>query len=384
MNPELRDAPVGQRVLQRVDATCADTHARATTLTTARGTIHTPMFMPVGTAGTVRGVSSDELRALGAEIILANTYHLFLRPGVAALRELGGVHALADWKGPLLTDSGGYQFFSLRHLAKFDEDGVSFRSHLDGTLFRFTPEVAIDVQDAIGTDIAMVLDHCPPLPSPARAIEEAVRRTTAWALRCRAAAADRSCAVFAIAQGGTDPALRRGHVDELAALDFDGYALGGLAVGETPAEMYDTLEAVAPHMPVARPRYLMGVGKPIDLVEAIARGIDIFDCVMPTRNARNGQVFTRDGKVNLRNASHARDRGPIDAECSCAACRTYSRAWMHHMIRGNELLGLRLATLHNLAYYLDLVRAARASIQAGTFASWRDQTVARWRAGTGT
>lgn len=374
---EPRDRPVGQRATFTLLHT--DGAARAGVVQTARGSIETPIFMPVGTSGTVKGISSDELEALGAQIILANTYHLYLRPGVSSLRALGGVHKLANWKGPLLTDSGGYQFFSLSKLARFDDDGVDFRSHLDGSKHRFTPELAIAVQDAIGSDIAMVLDQCPALPATQQVLEQAVRRSTAWAMRCRDAAADTGCAVFAIAQGGTNVALRRAHVEELIAGDFDGYALGGLAVGEAPEEMYETIGEVVPHMRRDRARYLMGVGRPIDLLEAVDRGIDMFDCVMPTRNARNAQVFTRRGKLNLRNARFGLDSEPIDDGCTCPACANYSRAWIHHMLRGGEMLALRLTTLHNLRYYLDLIKAARRAIVEGRYAAFRRETEAAWR-----
>ncbi len=368
-----------RRLTFTLQARSSETLARAGVLDTPRGRIRTPIFMPVGTLGTVKTLSPDELRDdVGAEIILANTYHLYLRPGEATLQRVGGLHRFMGWDRPLLTDSGGYQFFSLRELAKFDDDGVSFRSHLDGSRHRFTPERAVEVQAAIGSDIMMALDHCPPLPSPAKDIEAAMRRTTAWARRCLDASHDVPGALFCIVQGGTDVALRRAHVEELAAMPFEGLALGGLAVGETPQEMYDTIEAVTPAMPRDRPRYLMGVGRPEDLVEAIARGIDMFDCVMPTRNARNAQVFTRAGKLNLRNARFATDDRPLDDACGCGACTTFSRSYVHHLVRAGEVLGIRLTTLHNLRYYLDLVREARLAIEEDRFIAWRAATRAGW------
>lgn len=370
------------RLTFSLEATSSETMARAGRLRTPRGEIRTPIFMPVGTLGTVKTLSPDELRRdVGAEIILANTYHLYLRPGEQTLRRVGGLHRFMGWDRPLLTDSGGYQFFSLRDLARFDDDGVSFRSHIDGSRHRFTPERAIEIQAAIGSDIMMALDHCPPLPSPAGDVERAMRRTTAWARRCLDASSDVEGALFAIVQGGTNVTLRRAHVEELAALPFEGLALGGLAVGETPQEMYDTIEAVTPAMPADRPRYLMGVGRPQDLVEAIVRGIDMFDCVMPTRNARNAQVFTRTGRMNLRNARFAADDRPIDDACGCGTCSTFTRAYVHHLIRAGEVLGIRLTTLHNLRYYLDLVRDARQAIEGDRVSAWRHGVYEGWASG---
>lgn len=363
----------------RLDAT--DGAARAATIETRRGRIETPIFMPVGTQGTVKTASPSELNALGAQIILGNTYHLYLRPGTEVLDRFGGLHAFAGWSGPLLTDSGGFQFYSLADLAKFDDDGVSFQSHLDGSRHRFTPEKVIAIQRAIGSDIMMVLDQCPALPATEQTLEVAVRRSTDWAVRSLAAWQEGDGAVFAIAQGGTNVARRTAHIEALAEHAFHGLALGGLAVGEAPEEMYDTIEACGPAMPVDRPRYLMGVGRPEDILEAIARGIDMFDCVMPTRNARNGQVFTRSGKLNLRNARFSTDDAPIDPACACPACRQHSRAYVHHLIRAKEVYGIRLTTLHNLQYYLDLVRGARDAVLSGQFAAYRSACRAGWDAG---
>ena len=353
--------------------------ARAGTITTPRGVIETPIFMPVGTLGTVRTQSTEDLTGVGAQIILANTYHLHLRPGADLVRELGGLHAFMNWDRPILTDSGGFQFFSLSHLAKFSEDGVKFRSHHDGSSHFFSPEVCIGVQAALGSDIMMQLDQCPALPATSRILDDAIRRSTSWASRCLDAARSApSGALFAIVQGGTDVERRLAHLERLNELEFHGYALGGLAVGEEPAEMYDTVEAVAPQMPRDRPRYLMGVGRPVDILESIARGIDMFDCVMPTRNARNGQVFSRSGKLNLRNARFRSDSGPIDPECSCTACSQHSRAYIHHLIRNHEVLGIRLTTTHNLTYYLDLVRGAREAVMVDEFEAYRRSCHAGW------
>ena len=363
----------------RLDAT--DGAARAATISTRRGAIETPIFMPVGTQGSVKTTSPAELRTAHAQIILGNTYHLYLRPGLDVLESFGGLHRFAGWSGPVLTDSGGYQFFSLSALARFDDDGVSFQSHHDGSRHRFTPERVVEIQRAIGSDIMMVLDQCPALPATTATLDEAIRRSTAWALRSLAARRPTDGALFAIAQGGTDVARRCEHIATLAAEGFDGIALGGLAVGESAEEMYSTLAACVPSMPADRPRYLMGVGRPEDILEAIARGIDMFDCVMPTRNARNAQVFTRSGKLNLRNAKYRFSDAPIDRECRCLACREHSRGYIHHLIRSKEVYGIRLTTLHNLTYYMDLVRGARAAIVGGRFEEYGAACRAGWSAG---
>ena len=366
----------------RVEA--RDGNARAGTLQTPRGVVQTPIFMPVGTVGTVKSLMPDELEALGAQIILANTYHLYLRPGEPVLEQHGGLHRMMGWDRPILTDSGGYQFFSLRHLARFDRDGVTFQSHVDGSRHRFTPERVIDIQRTIGSDVMMVLDHCSELPAPRAALERAMATTTDWALRSLRHVverpAERDGAVFAILQGGTEHDLRVRHRDELCAHEFDGFAVGGLSVGEAPAVMYDVLETAVPGMPQERPRYLMGVGRPEDLVAGIERGVDMFDCVMPTRNARNGGTFTRTGRLNMRNGRHRTDERPIDERCGCPACRRFTRSYILHLFRTNEMLGPRLVTLHNLHYYLDLVTEARAAIAAGRFASWAAETRSGWAA----
>jgi len=357
----------------RFTVTHQDGRARAATLETARGRIETPLFMPVGTAGTVKGLTVDELAAppLDAHIILGNTYHLYLRPGLEVVERLGGLHAMMAWPRPILTDSGGFQIFSMKEISRLDDDGCDFRSHLDGSRHRLTPERSIEIQAALGSDIAMVLDHCPPGDAGPALVEEAMRRTSAWARRCLAAPRAPEQALFAIVQGGTDVARRLAHLEELAAIGrFDGFALGGLSVGEPIPVMYEVLDQVASRLPAERPRYLMGVGTPQDLVVGIGRGIDMFDCVMPTRNARNGQLFTSRGRVVIGNAAHRLDPGPVDPECPCQTCTRYSRAYLRHLFHSKEILYSRLATLHNLTYYLGVVRRARAAVVTGTYASF--------------
>jgi queuine tRNA-ribosyltransferase len=340
--------------------------ARAGVITTPRGRIETPIFMPVGTAGTVKGLTVGELAAppLDAHIILGNTYHLSLRPGMDVVAACGGLHKMMGWDRPILTDSGGFQVFSLAALGKVDEDGVTFRSHIDGAPMRLTPEKSIEIQAALGSDIAMAFDECPPGEAPREVVERALARTTAWAARCLTAPRAPGQALFGIVQGGTDVGLRRRHLGEIAAMDFDGIALGGLSVGEAPAEMYRVLDEFAHELPADKPRYLMGVGTPDDLKRAIAAGVDMFDCVMPTRNARNGQLFTSAGKLVISNAKYRLDTGPIDPECPCEACTRYSRAYVRHLFMAQEILYMRLATLHNLTHYLRLVRAIRAELLA--------------------
>ena len=366
------------RLTHRVDAT--DGQARATTIGLARGTLATPLFMPVGTLGTVKTLDPDDIRGTGAQIILGNTYHLYLRPGAALLRDLGGLHRFMGWEGPILTDSGGFQFFSLRHLARYDDEGVTFQSHLDGGTHRFRPEDVVDIQRAIGSDIMMVLDECPPLPASQETLEAAVRRSTAWALRSLVHAGDQPNALFAIAQGGTDVALRLAHIRTLAEHAFDGLALGGLAVGEATEEREATLRAVVPEMPVDRPRYLMGVGKPQDVLAGIEAGVDLFDCVLPTRNARTGYGYTRLGRITVKQARWARDERPLDPTCGCSTCARFSRAYLSHLFRNREMLGQRLLTVHNLHYYLTLVGEARQAILEGRFAAFAAQTRALWLA----
>jgi queuine tRNA-ribosyltransferase len=338
--------------------------ARAGVIETPRGRIETPIFMPVGTAGTVKGLAVGELEAppLDAHIILGNTYHLSLRPGMDVVSACGGLHEMMGWSRPILTDSGGFQVFSLAALGKVDDGGVTFRSHVDGAPMRLTPERSLEIQATLGSDIAMAFDQCPPGDAPREVVEQAMARTTAWARRCLAAPRAPGQALFGIVQGATHIDLRRRHIGEIAAMDFDGIALGGLSVGEAPAQMYEVLDAVAHELPADKPRYLMGVGTPDDLRRAIAAGVDMFDCVMPTRNARNGQLFTSQGKLVISNAKYRLDTGPLDPECPCEACTRYSRAYLRHLFMAQEILYMRLASLHNLTHYLRLVRSIRAEI----------------------
>ncbi|TMQ02498.1 MAG: tRNA guanosine(34) transglycosylase Tgt [Deltaproteobacteria bacterium] len=339
-------------------------HARAGILHTPRGDIPTPVFMPVGTAGTVKAMTPDELRAppLDARIILGNTYHLYLRPGLDVIEAAGGLHRFAAWDRPILTDSGGFQVFSLAAINEIDDGGVTFRSHIDGSKHRLTPELAMHIQGVLGSDIAMCFDQCAPGDAAPEVQEVALARTTAWAVRCRAVQRPAGQALFGIVQGGIDTARRQRHAAEITALDFDGHALGGLAVGEKLDDTYRIVDEIAHTLPAGRPRYLMGVGTPADLTRSIAAGIDMFDCVMPTRNARNGYLFTQAGRVNIPNAQHRSDFGPIDPECPCATCRSHSRAYLRHLYAAKEILYSRLATLHNLTFYARHVRRLRDDI----------------------
>jgi queuine tRNA-ribosyltransferase len=349
--------------------------ARRGIMTTAHGPVETPAFMPVGTQGTVKSVTPDELHRCGASIILSNTYHLFLRPGHELIRELGGLHRFMGWSGPILTDSGGFQVFSMEGLRDLDDDGVTFRSHLDGSLRRLTPESSMEIQAALGSDIAMVLDECPPLPASRERLTAAVARTTAWARRCQEASRGPGVA-FGIVQGGTDKSLRERSAREIVALDFPGYAIGGVSVGEAPESIAEVARFTAAQLPAERPRYLMGVGRPEDLVEAVAAGIDMFDCVMPTRNARNGTLFTSLGRVNIKREEFRSDPRPLDPACACEACGRYSRAYLRHLFVSNEILGARLNTIHNLTFYLGLMKSMREAISLGTFAAFRESTLA--------
>jgi len=341
-------------------------HARAGILHTPRGDIPTPVFMPVGTLGTVKAMTADELQAepIDAKIILGNTYHLYLRPGLEVMGIAGGLHKFAAWDRPILTDSGGFQVFSLAAINEIDDDGVTFRSHIDGSKHRLTPEVSMHIQKVLGSDIAMCFDQCPPGDAPQDVQEVALARTTAWAARCRRAERAEGQALFGIVQGGIDPQRRLRHMAEITPLDFDGHALGGLAVGEKVEDTYRVLDEVAHQLPADKPRYLMGVGTPTDLERGIAAGIDMFDCVMPTRNARNGYLFTTQGRVNIPNAKNRTDLGPIDPTCPCSTCRTHSRAYLRHLYIAKEILYSRLATLHNLTFYARHVRAIRDRILA--------------------
>jgi queuine tRNA-ribosyltransferase len=363
-----------------IDAT--DGGARAGHATTASGrSFVTPCFMPVGTRGAVKGVDADDLVAVGAEVVLANTYHLMLKPGAAAIEALGGLHRFTGWGGPMLTDSGGFQVFSLPEgTVKVDDDGVTFRSTYDGSAHRLTPERAVAVQAQIGADIQMVLDVCPPLPSAPAVIRQAVERTAAWAARARAAsAAQRSTqAQFGIVQGGIDEELRRESAQRTMALGFEGYGVGGLSVGETRAEMDAPLRAALAELPGDRVRYLMGVGDPARMVDAVGAGIDLFDCVLPTRHARHGTMLTTAGRLNLRNARFLADDGPLDPTCGCRVCARWSRGYLRHLLTVQEPTGARLLTVHNLAWLLGFVRDMRAAIVAGRFAGFRADTLAVW------
>ena len=354
-----------------------DGRARRGRLEFARGRVETPVFMPVGTYGTVKGMTPEELTSLGARIILGNTFHLMLRPGEAIVRAHGGLHGFMHWDGPILTDSGGFQVWSLAELRKISEEGVRFASPVDGSPVFLGPERSMQIQRALGADIVMAFDECTPYPATEQEARASMELSLRWAARCREAHGDNPAALFGIVQGGMHDGLRRESLAGLVSLGFDGYALGGLSVGEPAEERNAVIEAVEPAMPADSPRYLMGVGTPEDLVESVARGIDMFDCVMPTRHARNGYLFTRRGTVRIRNARHREDTAPLDPECACYTCRHFSRAYLRHLERCNEILGARLNTIHNLHYYLDLMAQARAAIEAGRFEAWRRDFHAR-------
>jgi len=350
-----------------------DGRARLGRMRTAHGAVDTPAFMPVATQGTVKSLTPGELRAAGAQIVLANTYHLFLRPGHELVRDLGGLHRFMGWDGPILTDSGGFQVFSLSRLRKVGEEGVEFRSHVDGSLRLLSPESCVEIQHALGVDILHPLDECLAHPATAAETERSLALTLRWLGRSVAAhaKADRPTALFGIVQGGVHEALRRRAVDEACALGLDGYAIGGLAVGEPKPVLYAIAELVAGLLPADRPRYLMGVGKPPDLVEAVARGVDLFDCVLPTRNARNGQAFTGGGPVTISNAAYTRDPAPLDPDCPCEACRRFSRAYLRHLFVTRELLAYRLLSLHNVTFYLGLMAGMRRAVAEGRFEAFR-------------
>jgi queuine tRNA-ribosyltransferase len=362
----------------RFTVTATDGAARAGVLRTQHGDVPTPAFMPVGTKGTVKRVDPGELRALGTTILLANTYHLHFRPGQDVIAELGGLHSFMAWEGPILTDSGGFQIFSLRDtIASVDDDGVTFRSVYDGAAARFTPETVAEIQAKLGSDIAMCLDICAPVDIDRAHLAEAVRRTTLWAARQRAAPRADAQQLFGIAQGASDPELRRRSIVELSELDFDGYALGGLAIGEERGVMFETTAWGAELLPAAKPRYFMGIGDPEGILEVIERGVDMFDCVLPTRTARTGSALTWEGRLNLRNAGFARDPRPLDEECSCPACLRFSRAYIRHLINQQELLGPRLLSLHNLRFLLELTANARAAIEQGRLAAYKAEALGR-------
>lgn len=365
----------------RFDLIATDPHsrARAGLIHTPHGPVPTPAFIPVGTQATVKALTPRNLREVGASILLANTYHLYLRPGPEVIARLGGLHRFMGWGGPLLTDSGGFQVFSLTGLRKVDAEGVTFRSHLDGSTHRLTPEKAVALQEQLGADIIMCLDECPE-PTDRSYNEEALVRTHAWAARCRQAQRRDDQALFGVVQGGIFPDLRRASAKYIAGLDFPGYGIGGLSVGEPKEEMHYMLEVTVPCLPEERPRHLLGVGSPEDLFECVARGIDMFDCVLPTRLARNGAVLTPTGRINLRNACYSDDPAPIVEGCACYTCRNFCRAYLRHLIKAREILGLHLTTLHNLYFTLDLVRRMREAILAGAFSELRDEFLAGYRA----
>lgn len=361
--------------IQTIDAASA---ARTGVFHTPHGTIATPCFAPVGTQATVKTLTPADLESLGANLILANTYHLYLRPGSELIDRMGGLHRFMAWDRPILTDSGGYQVFSLAHRRKVDADGVTFRSHLDGSLHRFTPEKVMLIEAQLGADIIMVLDECPdPLDRPYN--EAALQRTHNWAARCQAAQHRPDQALFGIVQGGIFADLRMASARFLSSLDFLGYGIGGLAVGESKADMYATLDITIPCLPTHRPRYLMGVGAPEDIVQAVARGVDLFDCVLPTRVARNGGLMTHTGRLNLRNAQYAEDPRPVEEGCTCYCCRTFSRAYLRHLFKAGEILALRLATLHNLHFMLHLMDDIQHAIDGGTFDTFRAAFLANYQ-----
>ncbi len=356
---------IGFEVLAR------DGAARVGRLTTAHGAIETPVFMPVGTAATVKAMTPDMVAATGARIVLGNTYHLMLRPGAERIAALGGLHRFMNWPYAILTDSGGFQVMSLAALRKITEDGVAFRSHLDGSAHLLTPERSIQIQHLLGADFTMALDECTPFPAERGAVETSMELSMRWAERSRAAFVERpGHGIFGIVQGGVHPDLRQRSAARLIDIGFDGYAVGGLAIGEGQATTFAVLDATVPALPADRPRYLMGVGKPADIVGAVRRGIDMFDCVVPTRSGRTGQAFTRQGALNLRNARHADDPAPLDPECRCPACTGFSRAYLHHLTKSGEILASMLLTAHNLTYYADLTAMLRAAIREGRLAEF--------------
>jgi queuine tRNA-ribosyltransferase len=386
----------------RFELLAEDGAARRGRLHTGHGPVETPVFMPVGTAATVKTLEPRDLEALGARIVLANTYHLYLRPGHERIRRLGGLHRFMAWDGALLTDSGGFQVFSLGErpagreregpgLVQIAEEGVTFRSHLDGSPQFLSPERAIEVQEALGADVIMAFDECPPALADRAYHELSLARTQRWLVRCRDAwrrmeeegRGGAGCALFGIAQGGLFPDLRARAIEEAASLDLPGYALGGYAVGEEPERTWEGVARDAPRMPREKPRYLMGVGTPEDLLAGIGSGVDMFDCVLPTRTARNGLLYTSRGKLVIRNARFADDAAPPDPDCACITCRTFSRAYLRHLFKAGEILGLRLNTLHNLHFYLTLVAEARAAVEAGRFEAFRRERLAAWREGDG-
>ncbi len=365
----------------RFNLLSTDTGARRGRLVFSRGTVETPAFMPVGTAGTVKAMTPEELREAGAEIILGNTFHLMLRPGTAVIERLGGLHRFMHWDGPILTDSGGFQVWSLSKLRRLTEEGVSFRSPMDGSPVFLSPEESMAVQRALGADVVMVFDECTPYPATEEEVRASMELSLRWADRSKESHGDNPAALFGIVQGGMFSDLRQASLTGLLDIGFDGYALGGLSVGESKEEMWQVLEATVPGMPVDRPRYLMGVGSPQDILEAVLRGVDLFDCVMPTRNARNGHLFVSTGVLRIRNSRYRDDGRPLDDACGCYTCRHYSRAYLHHLDKSREILGSRLNTVHNLHYYQALMGELRKAIERGELASRSRELRRRWAEG---
>ena len=353
-----------------------DGAARRGEIATAHGTIQTPVFMPVGTSASVKSLTTAQLKELGPEIILNNTYHLMLRPGADLIEKLGGVHRFMNWDRAVLSDSGGFQVFSLSSIRKIREEGVEFRSHIDGSAHFLSPERSIEIQRQLGVDIAMAFDECPPHGLPRDEVEKSMEMTHRWARRSLAARGDQ--ALFGIVQGGVFPDLRKRSVEEVASMDFDGVAIGGLSVGEPKEAMLETMQLTAPLMPPDKPRYVMGVGTPADLLDGVAAGIDMFDCVMPTRNARNGTLFTSEGKVSIKNARFAADEGPLDPDCSCPTCTTVSRAYLRHLFMSGEIAASVYNTIHNVSFYLDLMRAIRQAIASNSFKGFREGFLSRF------
>lgn len=366
--------------LLHVDAT---TGARRGRLHTPHGIIETPQFMPVGTVGSVKAIAPDDLDTLGAQIILGNTYHLMLRPTESLIGEMGGLHRFISWSKPMLTDSGGFQVFSLGPMRKITEEGVAFQSHLDGAKHLLTPERSIEIQEVLGADVIMAFDECPPADSADAYFEASLARTTRWLGRCMKAWNRQRSSLFGIVQGGLSETFRKRHAEEICGLDLPGFALGGFSVGETPPRMHDGVRFSAPLLPKDKPRYLMGVGTPLDLVTCVAAGVDMFDCVLPTRTARNALLYTSQGKVVIKNARYARDHGPLDPNCSCYTCRTFSRAYLRHLFVAEELVALRLNTLHNLHYWLTLMRRVREAIEQDRFAALLKEETERWQVAEG-
>jgi queuine tRNA-ribosyltransferase len=355
------------------------TRARLGKLATPHGTVNTPYFMPVGTQATVKTLSSEDLRDLGAAIILSNTYHLYLRPGHDIIQQAGGLHEFMNWSGPILTDSGGFQVFSLAELNKVTEDGVHFQSHIDGSRHFFTPELCMEIQNALGADIVMAFDECLPYPVEHEHAKSSLRLTLSWAERCKSAHANGRQALFGIVQGATFRDLRIESARELAQMDFPGYALGGLSVGETPQMMYEIIDYTIDELPHEKPRYLMGCGPPVDIFEAVERGVDLFDCVMPTRNARNASLMTSQGVVIIKNAEYAADFSPVDPECECPTCRNYSRAYLRHLFKAGEITAMRLATLHNIHFMLTLLVQIREAVLSDRYAEFKKQFLGKYQ-----